>query len=371
MSSGMHQAGGQRGGSGVGGGHGLRGGGGGGGCTGRDYGRGSKGGRGRERKAGAARRDSFGIVPWVIINGEPHALLQISFSANKVQSMAKFDPMRGRQKHGEAPWECAVREAYEESSGVLNLKGAAEVRLLEKEKLYHVRLAFAIADGADLAAATAEQVRGMIGQYPPNRAAIAEGHDMEMWAGASEVYGLGWVNMTQAAERPLRFANEVRDYVQPMVGRLDEMPVLCVQREGNKFVIAAADVGVAVDLDIPVPQLLSIDPRTLADGSDLFWDAVGRKVYRYPEDATREFADKLSSACGYNHTTEDIVSWFEHYTLTDVDNKRPNPPLELPHRPPAARVADQAAAAAEGAQLADVAADQLAAQLGAAQLDDV
>jgi hypothetical protein len=262
------------------------------------------------------------------------------------------------------------------SSGVLNLEGAAEGLLLENGtgKLYHFRLAFAIAEGADLAAATAEQVRGMIGQYPLNRAAIAEGDDMEMWEAASEVYGLGWVNMAPGAKRPqpyLRCAKEVLQYVQPVVGRLNEMPVLCVQREGSKFVIAAPGVGVAADVVIPesdVPQLLSADPSTLVDGSDAYWDAVGRKVCRFPEDATRGFADKLSAACGYNHTTEDIVSWFEHYTTADVGNKR-TPPPGLPPRPPAARVADQVAAAAEGAQLADVAG--LTAQFGAAQLDDV
>eukprot|EP00042_Codosiga_hollandica_P034186 m.238066 g.238066 ORF g.238066 m.238066 type:complete len:342 (+) comp54346_c0_seq1:147-1172(+) len=64
---------------------------------------------------------SFGITPWVLLDGVPHGVFQIS--RNKQRGDLKIDPFRGPARSGESPVATALRETCEGSFKVFDLTG--------------------------------------------------------------------------------------------------------------------------------------------------------------------------------------------------------------------------------------------------------
>jgi hypothetical protein len=90
-----------------------------------------------------------GIVPWVVVDGEPHFLGQVSLSAAKLTF--KIDPMRGTVDDTDnGDLAAACRETFEESAHLLklceaDLEEATSITTKDKRgdcKLYLIRLGF-------------------------------------------------------------------------------------------------------------------------------------------------------------------------------------------------------------------------------------
>eukprot|EP01079_Euglenida_sp_SAG-EU17-18_P008850 gene8850-8023_t len=75
---------------------------------------------------------SYGLLPLIECEGEWHYLAQVSFAASHFLDF-KVDPLRGKEVDSDTtPFATAAREAWEESGGVLDLRGApAECQALE------------------------------------------------------------------------------------------------------------------------------------------------------------------------------------------------------------------------------------------------
>ncbi|KAG2374824.1 hypothetical protein C9374_010401 [Naegleria lovaniensis] len=86
-------------------------------------------------------RNSYGIVPWLFIDGEWHCILQISFSSQLLD--VKLDPMRGTPKNKqETPVDTAIRETLEESAHVFDFRKAKPNFQRLFKGLYHVKIVF-------------------------------------------------------------------------------------------------------------------------------------------------------------------------------------------------------------------------------------
>jgi hypothetical protein len=93
--------------------------------------RGGRGGSSHQRGGGYSgaahsRRDaSYGIVPWMNVNGEWYFLVQMGYSSSLYN--LKVDPLRGHPEPNESSlWQTAVRECMEESgNGIFCICGFA------------------------------------------------------------------------------------------------------------------------------------------------------------------------------------------------------------------------------------------------------
>ena len=74
---------------------------------------GSNGPRGGGRGGAHSFNPSYGIMPWVLVDGEWYFLVQMGYSSELYNF--KVDPLRGKKEPGETDWETAVRECHEES----------------------------------------------------------------------------------------------------------------------------------------------------------------------------------------------------------------------------------------------------------------
>jgi hypothetical protein len=72
------------------------------------------------------RRESFGVVPWVQENGLWYAFMKVEVDGKYWD--LKVEPLRGHRESGELnPWTTAVREAREESAGLIRLDDGSRV----------------------------------------------------------------------------------------------------------------------------------------------------------------------------------------------------------------------------------------------------
>jgi len=92
---------------------------------------------------------SYGIMPWVQVNGVWYFLAQAGYSSMKYD--LKIDPMRGQHEGSELKWDTAVRECSEESglfrtlSALFSLstKAAQEQCKLSQLTIFHPSSSFA------------------------------------------------------------------------------------------------------------------------------------------------------------------------------------------------------------------------------------
>eukprot|EP00743_Colponemidia_sp_Colp-15_P004704 GILK01005068.1.p1 GENE.GILK01005068.1~~GILK01005068.1.p1 ORF type:complete len:366 (-),score=27.65 GILK01005068.1:51-1148(-) len=85
------------------------------------------------------RSESFGVVPWLKVNGKLYCITQLSYSSSLFD--VKLDPFRGKAEDTETPFAAACRELYEESANLFLIDG-----LLDSDnhvdRLYHVAFQF-------------------------------------------------------------------------------------------------------------------------------------------------------------------------------------------------------------------------------------
>lgn len=132
------------------------------------------------------QEDSFGIVPWVLINGKWHILAQISYSTKFYD--VKIDPFRGNQKGDENPAAIAARETKEESAFVLDFTTVSNL-FGKIRKLYHVLCIFK----------NEKEVSEVVKLYNQNRKLIVEGsvYGDTVSKGVKEVLGIIWIELTK------------------------------------------------------------------------------------------------------------------------------------------------------------------------------
>lgn len=237
----------------------------------------------------SSKKKSYGLAPWIKINGTPHALLQVSFAAGKLD--AKFDPLRGKQDaFDEGAWECATREAFEESGRCIDLRSAPEPPL--RDSIFSVKLVFEGPPGA-----AKEQVKKLIELRGKKQGEIDECQVKDY----KETEGLGFVDCSCDTASLFRHAWQVEESVKPMSTEFENMAEIPVKFDEDRecFVYANRTAGGSPEAGASPEEedycsefsfeaeelpLCSVSPEVLAVGSERYWRFAALKAYRYPGD---------------------------------------------------------------------------------------
>eukprot|EP00923_Selenidium_pygospionis_P025329 GHVN01044624.1.p1 GENE.GHVN01044624.1~~GHVN01044624.1.p1 ORF type:complete len:303 (+),score=29.85 GHVN01044624.1:38-946(+) len=266
--------------------------------------RGGRGGWG----GGGRGRESWGLVPWVKIDGNWHCLLQLSFSASLLTW--KFDPFRGGREGQEDSQVTSAREAYEESAGVVDLRqlvGDRDAFGEAAEGLYHVRLEF-----TDKTAHPCD----VSGVYDANRSLTVfhrvldqncrSASDKSFSASARECVGIAWVDISNPSSANVRFSaqvNRISEYYKKMNGENkfgESLRVIHVERREESFTSHRSPniliTWRGVDSKTPSSSI-SDHPRNEScslssptcpmhdnDRAEDLWELIRWKLKHYPQD---------------------------------------------------------------------------------------